>query len=71
MYTLDERIGRQHLQRATVLDRHGRVVADPDDQGGRRRRHPPPNPIDQGALADVRDALSSSATGRTQRRASP
>ncbi len=38
VHAFDERVGRQHLQRAAIDDRHGRIVADADDERGRRRR---------------------------------
>ncbi len=71
MDALDERIRRQDLQRTAIRGRNGRIVADADEEPGRRRGDAHPNPLNQRALADVRDALLQQVTGRTQRPGSP
>ena len=57
VHALDERVGRQHLQRAAIDDRHRRIVADADDERARRRGKPPADVLDEPALSDGRHIL--------------
>jgi hypothetical protein len=46
VHAFDERVGREHLQRAAVGRGHRRIVADADEEPRRGGRHAPPDPLD-------------------------
>ena len=71
VHPLDQRIGRQDLQRAPIRHRYRGIVADPHEQGRIGAGYARPNPLDQGPFAGIGDPLSEYATGQTQRLASP
>ncbi len=74
MDALDERIGREDLERAAFRGRDGGIVADADDERGRRLGHPLPDARDDGAFAGLGDAEAGGRrriTGRIQRPGSP
>ena len=66
----DERVGREHLERAAFRRRHGRIVADADEEPGWSGGQAAADPFDQCPLAGVGDARASAATGQIQRRGS-
>ena len=53
VHALDKRVGGQHLQRPAIDHRHGRIVADADDERWRRRGKPPADVVDEPALSDA------------------
>ena len=71
VHALDERVGREHLQRASIRHRDGRIVADRDNERGGWRRQAAPDALDETPLADAPRLAGKEGvlliTGRSQR----